>query len=131
VEQREKCVQAAAMYLEEEVSVVVDNTNADAETRAVWINPARKLDCPIRCIVFTASARVCEHNDTFRALHVGQETNPEKRSLLPRVAFSSFASRYRAPEVSEGFNDMIVIDFRVGAAQACRVGCGLGDRMMC
>ena len=50
-----------------------DNTNADAETRAVWINLARKLDCPIRCIVFTASARVCEHNDTFRALHVGQE----------------------------------------------------------
>lgn len=52
-----------------------DNTNADLETRAVWINLARKLDITIRCILFTASAKVCEHNDTFRALNVGRDVS--------------------------------------------------------
>ena len=45
-----------------------DNTNADQETRAHWVQLARKLRTPIRCILFTATAKLCEHNDTVRAL---------------------------------------------------------------
>lgn len=119
---REKCVKVATAHLEEGSSIVVDNTNADAETRAVWVRLARKLNLSIRCVLFTASAKVCEHNDTFRALHVGQETNPEKRSLLPRVAFSSFASRYRKPEVSEGLEEIMVVDFQFDGSDEQKKG---------
>ncbi len=55
--------------------ILSDNTNADAETRAIWINLAQKLDVSIRCVVFTASAKVCEHNDTYRALNIGPEVS--------------------------------------------------------
>lgn len=44
-----------------------DNTNRDREARAHWVKVAREFKIPIRCILFTASARLCEHNDMVRA----------------------------------------------------------------
>ncbi|KAI8934015.1 hypothetical protein NX059_008783 [Plenodomus lindquistii] len=108
---RDKCVKAATALLEEGTSVVVDNTNADPETRAVWINLAQKLQVPIQCVLFTAPIHVCQHNDTFRALNIDQDTNPEKRTILPHAAFSRFASMYREPRISEGFEDIIMTEF--------------------
>ena len=49
--------------------ITSDNTNADVETRKYWINLAQDFGVPIRCIRFTASARLCEHNDSVRALN--------------------------------------------------------------
>jgi bifunctional polynucleotide phosphatase/kinase len=65
---REKCVKLATEFLGERKSVVVDNTNADPETRAIWIGLAKKLGVPVRLVHFTAPAKLCEHNDTVRAL---------------------------------------------------------------
>ncbi|KAF1358366.1 PNK3P-domain-containing protein [Lizonia empirigonia] len=109
---REKCVKAATALIEEGKSVVLlDNTNADQDVRAVWVNLAKKHSIPIRCILFTASAKLCEHNDTVRALNLGHETNPENRTMLPKLAFTSFATRYRAPKLEEGFKEIIKVDF--------------------
>lgn len=66
---REKCMKVATQLLEDNTSVVVDNTNADIETRAAWISLARNAKVPVRLVHFTASARLCEHNDTVRALN--------------------------------------------------------------
>lgn len=40
--------------------------------------------------------------------------NPEKRIMLPKVAFTGFLSRYREPKPEEGFQDITKVDFRVG-----------------
>ncbi|KAF2797926.1 PNK3P-domain-containing protein [Melanomma pulvis-pyrius CBS 109.77] len=109
---REKCLKSAAALIQEGTSVAVDNTNADPETRTQWIALAKKLNVPIRCILFTAPPKLCEHNDAVRALGLGPETNPEKRSILPKLAFTGFVSRYREPKVSEGFQDVIKVDFQ-------------------
>lgn len=37
--------------------------------------------------------------------------NPENRTLLPRIAFTSFTSRYEEPTLKEGFQDIVPIDF--------------------
>ncbi|KNG52297.1 DNA kinase/phosphatase Pnk1 [Stemphylium lycopersici] len=95
-----------------EDSTSAHNTNADPDTRAVWVTLAQKLNVPIRCVLFTASPKLCEHNDTFRALNIGPETNRESRTILPHVAFSGFGSRYREPKLSEGFVDILKTDFR-------------------
>ncbi|KAF2656772.1 PNK3P-domain-containing protein [Lophiostoma macrostomum CBS 122681] len=108
---REKCLKSANALIEEGTSVVVDNTNADPQTRASWTSLAKKLHVPIRCVLFTAPPRLCEHNDTVRALNVGEHTNPEKRAILPKMAFTGFTSRYREPQLSEGFQDIIKTDF--------------------
>lgn len=65
---RDKCMKVAAQFVEDRKSVVVDNTNADIETRAAWIALAKKWKLPVRLVHFTASAKLCEHNDNVRAL---------------------------------------------------------------
>lgn len=50
---------------------MTDNTNADIETRAHWIRVAKEFNVPIRCVRFTASTRLAEHNDVVRALNPG------------------------------------------------------------
>lgn len=65
---RKACIQAATKLLQEGTSVAVDNTNADTDTRAQWVELASKFGVPIRCVLFTASAKLCEHNDAVRAL---------------------------------------------------------------
>ncbi|OCK77416.1 PNK3P-domain-containing protein [Lepidopterella palustris CBS 459.81] len=109
---REKCLKSATAFIENETSVVVDNTNADPETRSQWINLAKKLKVPIRCVLFTASLKLCEHNDIVRALNSGTVMNPEKRTILPKLAFTGFASRYREPKLEEGFEDITKVEFR-------------------
>ncbi|KAL6707964.1 DNA kinase/phosphatase Pnk1 [Coniothyrium glycines] len=109
---REKCIKAASALIEEGTSVVVDNTNADPETRASWINLAQKLNVRIQCVLFTAPIKLCEHNSTFRALNIGTQMNPENRNILPHAAFSGFISRYSEPKLSEGFSDIVKVDFK-------------------
>ncbi|ORY12270.1 polynucleotide kinase 3 phosphatase-domain-containing protein [Clohesyomyces aquaticus] len=109
---RDKCIKTAVVLLQEGNSVVVDNTNADPDTRSSWTALASKLKVPIRCVHFTAPAKVCEHNDTVRALNLSPETNPEKRTILPKLAFTGFASRYRKPSLDEGFREIIEMDFK-------------------
>ncbi|KAL1797383.1 hypothetical protein ACET3X_003989 [Alternaria dauci] len=118
---REKCVKAATALITKGTSVAIDNTNADPETRAVWTALAQKLKVPIRCVLFTATPKLCEHNDTFRALNIGPETNRESRTILPHAAFSSFASRYREPKLSEGFADIVKVNFQFEGSEEQRL----------
>lgn len=90
----------------------LDNTNADPDTRAIWIKLARILGVPIRCVYLAAPPKLCEHNDAVRALG-GALMNPEQRTMLPRVAFAGFASRFREPVLKEGFEEIIKVDFKV------------------
>ncbi|KAF2863936.1 PNK3P-domain-containing protein [Piedraia hortae CBS 480.64] len=107
---RDRCMRAAEDFVRQGKSVVVDNTNADVETRRKWVEWARAQSVPVRLIHFTAPTRLCEHNDTVRALS-GDLMNPEGRTMLPRVAFTSFTSRYREPRTDEGFDDIQRVDF--------------------
>jgi len=41
------------------------------------------------------------------------QMNPEKRERLPGMAFAGFVKRFTAPELSEGFQDITAVEFRV------------------
>ncbi|KAL8912784.1 MAG: hypothetical protein Q9172_007438 [Xanthocarpia lactea] len=51
------------------------------------------------------------HNDAVRAI-AGHQFNPEKRTILPHTAFSSFASRFKQPKMEEGFQDVVPVHFK-------------------
>ena len=53
---------------------------------------------------------MCKHNDAVRALNEGK-FNPEKRAILPGMAFNGFTSRYREPKLEEGFQDIVRVPF--------------------
>lgn len=46
-------------------------------------------------------------------LILGVQMNPESRTMLPKVAFTGFASRYREPTREEGLGDIVKVDFEV------------------
>ncbi|PNS17341.1 Bifunctional polynucleotide phosphatase/kinase [Sphaceloma murrayae] len=118
---RDRCLRLATTHLTAGLSVAIDNTNADLDVRSHWLALAKQFSVPIRCVHFTAPSKLCEHNDTVRAL-VGGSMNPEKRSMLPKMAFSGFAGRYREPTVREGFQDVVKVEFRFeGADEERRV----------
>lgn len=133
VDQRAKCVKVASDFLAQGKAVAIgtkiccfpclivrrrlwliatDNTNSDLDTRASWIRLSQKFGLPIRCVFFSAPPKLCEHNNTVRAL-AGDAFNPENRPILPHLAFSSFASRFTKPSTTEGFDDIITLEFQV------------------
>ncbi|KAM0548173.1 hypothetical protein ACHAPJ_009971 [Fusarium lateritium] len=107
---RDKCVQAAKEQLQEGNSIVIDNTNADPETRTIWVELAKKFGIAIRCVWFKTSLQVCEHNNAVRALN--ESLNPESRQVLPKMAFTGFANRFKPPQLKEGFQDITEITFQ-------------------
>lgn len=110
---RDKCLKVAASLLADTKSVAVDNTNADPETRSVWVKLATSHHIPIRCIYFTAPPKLCEHNDAVRALANTSDLNPEKRTLLPHSAFAGFGARFKEPKIKEGFEEIVRVEFEV------------------
>ncbi|EXJ77494.1 hypothetical protein A1O3_09720 [Capronia epimyces CBS 606.96] len=107
---RDKCIRKAREFLGAGLSVAIDNTNADVETRSYWVRLAREFNVPIRCVHFTAPTRLAEHNDAVRALNPNT-MNPEKRTILPGIAFASFVKRHQPPTLAEGFQDIYQVDF--------------------
>ncbi|PGH27531.1 polynucleotide kinase 3'-phosphatase [Polytolypa hystricis UAMH7299] len=121
---RQKCLKVAEEHLSAGKSVVVDNTNADTETRTHWILLAKSLDIPIRCVYFTTPPEVCKHNNVVRASNQVESLNPESRALLPGIAFGDFSRRFREPELSEGFRDITRVDFRFQGSDTAREAWG-------
>ncbi|KAL4990536.1 polynucleotide kinase 3 phosphatase-domain-containing protein [Aspergillus falconensis] len=107
---RAKCIKVAKERLAAKKSVVVDNTNADVDTRAQWIEVAKEFSVPIRCVYFSAPPALCKHNNAVRAAN--RSLNPESRTLLPGIAFGDFAKRFEEPTLAEGFQDIVRVDFR-------------------
>jgi len=92
--------------LTEGLSVVVDNTNPSADTRAEFISVAQAKDIPVRCFVMQTSTEVVEHLNYVRV----RETNGETRRI-PEVAYRTYNKKFDHPVKSEGFSEVRLIDF--------------------
>ncbi|KAJ6257168.1 [Pyruvate dehydrogenase [acetyl-transferring]]-phosphatase [Drechslerella dactyloides] len=116
---REKCLKAAEGYLKEGKSVVVDSTNPSQDTRAVWRKLAEKVgDVALRCVYLTTPEKLCHHNDGARAFSSVASLNPEKRESVPSMAFLNYKSKFQEPQLSEGFEDITVVDFEFRGTDA-------------
>lgn len=107
---KDKCFKTAKAHLDAGDSIVIDNTNPDADTRGQWVDLARTHKLPIRCVWFRTPLSLAEHNNAVRALN--EALNPEKRESVPKIAFSSFNSRFRQPRTAEGFEAVVEVDFK-------------------
>lgn len=58
---------AVGQYL---LTVLLDNTNRDKQTRAYYIDLAQRLKVPIRCIHFQGSFELAWHNNLYRAFNL-------------------------------------------------------------
>ncbi|RPA77395.1 polynucleotide kinase 3'-phosphatase [Ascobolus immersus RN42] len=135
---RDKCLKVAGERLSEGESIVVDNTNPEAATRKLWIDLAKKHNAKIRCFYFNVPADLCNHNDAVRGLHaptadgareervdekkaeLAKSLNPDGRAQLPGMAFSGFRSKLQAPELKEGFDELVELKFEFEGGNAER-----------
>ncbi|KAI2470179.1 polynucleotide kinase 3 phosphatase-domain-containing protein [Annulohypoxylon bovei var. microspora] len=90
----------------------LDDINIDAKSRKEWLAVAQEHDLRIIAMRFTASTELCLHNDSFRAL-AGTQYNPEQRPIYPRLPFLGLVSTYERPTTSEGFQQIIDVEFEV------------------
>ncbi|SJX62604.1 related to bifunctional polynucleotide phosphatase/kinase [Sporisorium reilianum f. sp. reilianum] len=104
---RDKCLRVVSDTIAAHGSCVVDNTNRDAKTRALYIDLARTLGVRVRCIYFDVPKHVCVHNNHFRAHHgpVGDEA---RRGLLPYTAIEGWFKERSVPRKAEGFSADVV-----------------------
>ncbi|KAI9007275.1 polynucleotide kinase 3 phosphatase-domain-containing protein [Gaertneriomyces semiglobifer] len=110
---RDKCLKTAehALMNNPHKSVVVDNTNPDRATRRAYVEMARRVSgklrvgVGVRCFEFVTPEEVCLHNNAYRSL-----VEPH-RDRVPRLAYQQFHARYQKPDVSEGFDEVITVEF--------------------
>ncbi|CAK7270825.1 DNA kinase/phosphatase Pnk1 [Sporothrix epigloea] len=106
---KDRCIKRAAALLQSGKSVVIDNTNPDPGSRALWMGLGKKQNVLVRCVWFKMSPAICEHNEAVRSQN--KSLNPDNREPLPRIAFNSYFSRFQEPKASEGFSDIIEVAF--------------------
>ncbi|EUC62214.1 polynucleotide phosphatase/kinase [Rhizoctonia solani AG-3 Rhs1AP] len=66
---KKRCVKETEKVLSEGGRCVVDNTNRDKATRAEYIEVAKRLKRPIRCVWFDIPPELAWHNNMYRAFH--------------------------------------------------------------
>jgi bifunctional polynucleotide phosphatase/kinase len=104
---RDKCVAACQNALEEKKSVVIDNTNPESATRALYIKLAQKANVPVRCFYFGDNEELAHHNNYYRAINKPEE----KRDVLSSIAFRTFKHKLQEPTTREGFSEVKKINF--------------------
>ncbi|KIM57653.1 hypothetical protein SCLCIDRAFT_1219345 [Scleroderma citrinum Foug A] len=117
---RQKCVKATEEALKAGKSVVVDNTNRDVATRKCYLDLAKKHKVRARCFCFSGSMDLAWHNNLYRAYIKPASDSQPRRDVLPYLAFIGFRENYEEPQVSEGFSDVIKVNWVFGGDEAAR-----------
>ena len=88
------------------IFVFSDNTNPDAATRASYIQIAKSLGVPVRCLVMTTPRPLAEHLNLVRER---QTKGVDKR--VPDIAYNLYFKKFEAPSTSEGFVSVTQLDW--------------------
>ncbi len=104
---QDKCIKNATEALKSGKSVIVDNTNPSKEARAAYVNLAKKIKCPVRCLWLQTSFDLAHHLNLFR-----QTQSEGKQRRVPDVGFNVFKSKFEEPSLNEGFSVIEKIDFK-------------------
>lgn len=102
-----KCLKLLNEALAKKQSVVIDNTNPDAESRAVWIGAAREAGYKrIRAIEMKTPEELAVHLDNVRHLY--------SKGAVPKmhkIAYHVYNKKYLKPSKKEGFDRIESVQF--------------------
>ena len=98
-----KCEKICEEHIKNNKSVIIDNTNPNKESRKKFIDIAKKYNYKIRAIIVDCPKNLAMHNNLYR--NYKYNINP-----IPEIAYNIFNSKYEKPVLSEGFNEIIIIN---------------------
>ena len=94
--------------LREGKSVVIDNTNPSRDVREAYLKIAKECKAEARCIFFDTPKDVCIHNNEQRGINTHRE---HASKMVPMIALHMFFKNVIKPQVSEGFESVITVNF--------------------
>ncbi|KAI1732681.1 polynucleotide kinase 3 phosphatase domain-containing protein [Ditylenchus destructor] len=101
------CVKSTKQHLDDGRSVIVDNTNRDAETRHRYVELAKSLSIPCRCFVIQSTQNQSAHINTFRHIVNSDEQHKKVSDNVIRM----FYGAYKPPTSNEGFDEIVKVNF--------------------
>jgi len=96
----EKCLKKTEETLQNNISVIIDNTNVTSNDRKKYIDIAKKYNYKIKCILVTTSIDLCKHNNYYRRF----KTNLD---IVPDIAYNYMKKNYQEPSLNEGYSEII------------------------
>ena len=103
---KEKCLKAAKEALNNKQSIIVDNTNPKKEDRKAYIDLAKQLNVPVRCLYLEVDHTLSYHMNMYR-----QNQSKGLQRRVPDVAYRTYDKYFEKPETAEGFSEVKLIDF--------------------
>lgn len=97
-----KCIRMVGEALEAGGAVVVDNTHATRAVRAEYLEPARRLGVPARCVWLDTPRPVAAHLNAMRVDHPDAS-----KPRVSSVGVKTFWARFEPPTEAEGFREVI------------------------
>lgn len=94
-----RCKKACIEALKNGCSVLIDSTNRNVKTRAIWIEIAQKHKVAIRCILMRVEKPLALHINTYRAVYGDK--------VVPAIAIHTYYKGFEEPTVAEGFYQVI------------------------
>lgn len=109
-----KCIKSCREHVAAGRSVVIDNTNPAIATRKRYIDIALDANIEIRVVHLDTTVTVAKHLAKMR------EIDAQKRKIvcthLPKIAWSMYSKNYEAPDIDEGYEEIITVKFIPDAA---------------
>uniref|UniRef100_A0A1I7VDI6 Bifunctional polynucleotide phosphatase/kinase n=1 Tax=Loa loa TaxID=7209 RepID=A0A1I7VDI6_LOALO len=103
----QKCVENAKILLKRQQNVIVDNTNADKESRKRYISLAKSFGAVSRCFLFNCTLEQAAHNCKYRVII----DTDEKHIEIGRMVLDGYKKKFEEPKLSEGFSSIVKVNF--------------------
>lgn len=102
-----KCLNKMEKLIQYGHNIIIDNTNPTKESRKPYIELAKKYEYNVRIInigKLFEDYNMAQHNNYYRHCKFGVP-------LIPNVALYKFLKEYEEPNMEEGVDDIICIDY--------------------
>lgn len=99
---KEKCIAATNKAINDKKSVIIDNTNADINTRKIYTDIARQENYSIRYIHFDIEKEMAIHLDEMR-VELG-----EREETIPIIVFHTYYKKLRDTPISHDEYDELI-----------------------
>lgn len=90
----DKMIKNTKKYLQENYSVIIDATNPSKKKRAEFIDIAKTIGIPIKCIHITTSLEEAVHRNNERAKN--------GKSGVPKIVYNIYKKNFEEPSEDEG-----------------------------
>lgn len=105
---RQKCLELFRKSMKDKRSVIIDRCNINRLQRAIWIREAEKFGVTeINAIYLSVDPETCVERINNRKDHPTIKTNDTEKN---KEIVYNFVKTFEMPELSEGFNKILVID---------------------